>query len=262
MLPLNSVLFISDLHLNPQDTAGLELFYQFLQGPAKQASALYILGDLFDVWVGYDINPDFHEAIQRAFLALDAQGVALFFMSGNRDFLVPHAFLRKCHVKKLSDPCLISLQGQPVLLTHGDRLCTQDIVYQRYRKIVQHPLTRILFRSLPKNLRQKIAIKLRSKSQKHQKTQKTTILDVTSDAVLQLMSQHNVRQLIHGHVHRPHIHDLTIRSYPAKRLVLGDWHQKGSVILSTPTAMQLASFTAEKGLEIEQQYELSPLVQT
>lgn len=259
MVPPNSVLFISDLHLNPHDTAGLELFYQFVQGPAKQATALYVLGDLFDVWVGYDINPDFHQAIQRAFLALDAQGVSLYFMSGNRDFLISRAFLRKCHVKKLPDPCLISLQGQPVLLTHGDRLCTQDIVYQRYRKVVQHPLTRILFRSLPKSLRQKIAIKLRSKSQKYQKTKEITILDVTSDAVLQLMSQQKVRQLIHGHVHRPNIHDLTIGSYPAKRLVLGDWHQKGSVIISTPSAMQLASFTAEKGLKIEQQYELDAL---
>lgn len=259
MIPPNSVLFISDLHLNPQDLAGLELFYQFLRGPAKQASALYVLGDLFDVWVGYDINEDFHQKIQQAFLELSQQGVALFFMNGNRDFLISRSFLKKCQCQKLPDPCVVSLHGKSVLLTHGDQLCTQDVAYQRYRKIVQNPFIKGLFISLPKHFRQKIAAKLRSRSQAYQKTQKMTILDVTSEAVLDWMSKKQVKQLIHGHVHRPKIHDLLIHCAPAKRLVLGDWYHQGSVIISTPTDMQLASFTVDKGLKIEQSYSLSEL---
>lgn len=259
MLPPNTTLFISDLHLSPQADDLLALFLAFLQGPAQQAKQLYILGDLFNVWAGKDINPVFHTQIQQALKALALQGISLFFMSGNRDFLIENTFLEKAHCQKLPDPYLINLQGIPTLLTHGDILCTQDVAYQRYRRIAQHPLTRFLFLRLPKRLRQKISEKLRAKSQQYQRTQKAPTLDVTPHCAEQFIQRFAVRQLIHGHVHRPHIHDLWLNQRLHKRLVLGDWGKQGSVIISTPQRTSLATFSPANGLTIQQSYPLETL---
>ncbi|MGE3318721.1 MAG: UDP-2,3-diacylglucosamine diphosphatase [Candidatus Berkiella sp.] len=239
----NRVLFISDLHLSATNPEMVALFMHFLEGPVKGAKALYILGDLFDVWVGQDIHREFQETIQQALAKVVKAGTPVYFMSGNRDFLLQNAYLEAAGIKRLADPTLIDLHGKPTLLMHGDTLCTQDKAYQRFRRIAQNPLTRFLFLCLPKNTRDNISKKLRAKSQQYQKTQNLTILDVTEEAVQQVMNKFQVNQLIHGHVHRPNIHD-------NKRFVLGDWHHTASLIISTPDGNSLATYDATNGIKI------------
>jgi UDP-2,3-diacylglucosamine hydrolase len=231
----NSIIFISDLHLSAQDPIGVARFLDFLAGPAQHAKVLYILGDLFDVWVGEDLNTDFQIEIQKALIGLSEKGIGLFFIAGNRDFLIQARYLQKAGCKRLPDPTIINLHGTPTLITHGDKLCTQDIAYQRYRRVAQHPITRFLFMCLPKKTRQRIGQQLREKSQRYQKQQDVRILDVFLPTVDQWFTQYQVKQMIHGHVHRPAIHE----SGANKRLVLGDWHKKISYIESTPEGIQL-----------------------
>lgn len=249
MLDPQSTVFISDIHLSAQDSALQNLFIDFLQGPASFAESIYILGDLFDVWVGKDIQPEFHDKISEIFSQLTAKGISLYFMVGNRDFLIQSSFLKKANLKKLNDPTLITLHGVPTILTHGDKLCTQDIAYQRYRLVAQNPITRFLFLSLPKSLRERIARKLRLKSKLHQQKQNMTILDVVQNAVNDMMNRYGVTQMIHGHVHRPNIHSFELGKKAAKRLVLGDWHNMVSFIISTPTENCLATYEPSKGIQ-------------
>lgn len=257
MLPLNSVLFVSDIHLSEQAPQLTELFMQFLQGPALDAKAVYVLGDLFDVWVGEDLSPPFHKALFNAFNALTHNHVELYFMPGNRDFLVSASFLQTVSAKRLNDRSVIDLHGIPTLLMHGDLLCTHDKGYQHYRKIAQHPLTRYLFLKLPRHTRDKIAKTLREKSKSYQRTKPLSILDVDNSAVELEMKSLNVRQLIHGHVHRPAIHDLQVNNQSAKRAVLGDWTEKtGSLILSTPSEITLAEFHNNGSIAPKQVYTL------
>lgn len=239
----NRVLFISDLHLSATHPDMVALFMHFLEGPVKGAKALYILGDLFDVWVGQDIHREFQATIQQALAKVVKSGTPVYFMNGNRDFLMQNAYLKAAGIERLEDPTLIDLHGTPTLLMHGDTLCTQDKAYQRFRRIAQNPITKFLFLSLPKKKRDTISKKLRAKSQQYQKTQSLTILDVTEEAVKNVMNKHNVSQLIHGHVHRPNIHD-------HKRFVLGDWHDKGSLIISTPEENCLATYGLEDGIQV------------
>ena len=250
MLAKNSVLFISDLHLSERAPSLTKLFQAFIDGPASQADALYILGDLFDVWVGDDLNPLFHEEINQILMPLKEKRIPVYFMPGNRDFLISSPSLKKFNMIGLADRVVIDLHGIPTLLMHGDLLCTSDIAYQRYRKIAQHPLTKAFFLKLPKRLRQSIANSLRQNSQRYQKNQSLEILDVTQDAVIDEMHKARVLNLIHGHVHRAAFHDLKIHHEPAQRAVLGDWHEdSGSVIISSPGKMTLASFTQDQALE-------------
>ncbi len=226
------------------------LFMDFLKGPVKGAKALYILGDLFDVWVGQDIHTEFQQFIQQALQDVVNSGTDVYFMNGNRDFLMQNAYLKAAGIKRLTDPTVISLFGTPTLLMHGDTLCTQDKAYQRFRLIAQNPITRFIFLCLPKAKRDNISKKLRAKSQQYQKTQSMTILDVTEEAVNKAMRQHQVSQLIHGHVHRPNIHDVASGIKGSKRLVLGDWHHHASLIISTPEANSLATYDMENGIKI------------
>lgn len=240
--PKNSNLFIADLHLSPESPA-LPLFLQFLQGPAKKAKALYILGDLFDAWLGEDIDCELQQTVKKALQTLAGQGVKLFFMAGNRDFLIPASFFTAIPCQKLSDPTLIDLHGVPTLLTHGDLFCTKDRLYQYYRYIVQRSLVAFLFLKLPRALRQKIGQVLRQRSQSHQKKQPDTALDVFTPTVKAWAKRYAIKQLIHGHTHRPavHVHDF------AKRIVLGDWGNSARFVISTEEKTILADFS-EKGI--------------
>ncbi len=254
LLESNATIFISDLHLSAHDEALQNLFFQFLQGPALTAQNIYILGDLFDVWVGNDLQTTFHDKIACAFKALADKGIKLYFMAGNRDFLLQGDFLKKAQIQKLPDPCMIQLHGKPFLLTHGDKLCSQDIAYQRYRKFAQHPITKALFLLLPKKTRANIANKLRAKSQQYQQKQKLDILDVCPQTVMDVMTEHNVKYLLHGHVHRPKFHTLEICNQNLLRFVLGDWHHKASFIISTPTKITLATYSHNKDIETVDSY--------
>lgn len=253
MLPSNSVVFISDLHLSAANPGLTALFMQLLQGPVKGVQALYILGDLFDVWVGQDIHTEYQQTIQTALAAVVKSGTAVYFMHGNRDFLMQNDYLKTAGIQRLSDPTVINLHGTPTLLMHGDTLCTQDKAYQRFRRLAQNPITRWLFLRLSIKTRDNISKKLRAKSQRYQKTQSLSILDVTEVAVEQAMRKHQVTQLIHGHVHRPNIHDVSYNNQLGKRLVLGDWHKQASLIISTPTENTLATYEPNNGFEIKAQ---------
>lgn len=223
----------------------------FLQEPIKGVQALYILGDLFDVWVGQDIHTEFQQTIQAALAEVVKTGTKVYFMHGNRDFLMQNNYLKAAGIQRLPDPTVIDLHGTPTLLMHGDTLCTQDKAYQRFRRIAQNPITRWLFLRLPHKKRDHISKNLRAKSQQYQKKQSLSILDVTEVAVQQAMRKHHVTQLIHGHVHRPNIHDVSYDNPLGKRLVLGDWHKQASLIISTPTENILATYDLQLGIEIK-----------
>ncbi|NHQ88603.1 UDP-2,3-diacylglucosamine diphosphatase [Iodobacter sp. HSC-16F04] len=216
------ILFISDLHLSPNDPATTAAFHAFLQGPARTASALYILGDLFEFWIGDDsLDEAFNAEIVHAIAQLAGQGVNIFFLAGNRDFLPGARFAAAAMLSILPDPSLILCNGQTLLIAHGDALCTDDIAYQRFRRIVRHPLVQALFLALPRRWRQGQVEKLRQRSKATNQMKRSDIMDVNPQATAQLMARSHTRTLIHGHTHRPAMHILP----QGQRWVLPDWYQ-------------------------------------
>lgn len=224
-------LFISDLHLSGERENISKLFISFLKERASHADALYILGDLFEVWPGDDmIQPDYMESI-RAMKQLADSGVPLFVMQGNRDFLMAKQFSEVSGAKLIADPSVINLYGTKTLLMHGDTLCTDDIDYQKFRTMVRDPKWKKSFFSLPKEERLAMTTKYRTISKKETKKKAMDIMDVNQQAVETAMLEHNIHQLIHGHTHRPAIHDFSVNEQTMKRIVLGDWYEQGSVLV-------------------------------
>ncbi|PJG57684.1 UDP-2,3-diacylglucosamine diphosphatase [Aeromonas cavernicola] len=236
-----STLFISDLHLcaqRPDMTAAL-LHFLAHDGPA--ADALYVLGDLFEFWIGDDDPNPLHQQIADAFAALSQQQVPIYFIHGNRDFLLGQPFAERAGMTLLPDPCVIDLYGERVLLSHGDLLCTLDKGYQRLRRITQQRWLRWLFLRLPLAQRQGIARKMRGQSQMENRHKSQRIMDVTPEAVEQMLRQSGCRVMIHGHTHRPAIHDMVLDGHAARRIVLGDWFEQGSVLICRPGEQQLTA---------------------
>ena len=234
-----STLFISDIHLSqgrPDMTAAL---VRFLAEDAPGADALYVLGDLFEFWIGDDDPNPLHREVADAFLALSQQGVPLYFIHGNRDFLLGRQFAKRAGMTLLGDPCVIELYGERVLLSHGDLLCTRDEGYQKFRRITQLKWLRWLFLRLPLSRRQAIAHKMRGQSQMENAHKSQIIMDVTPEAVDEMLRQHGCRLMIHGHTHRPAIHDVTLDGRAARRIVLGDWFEQGSVLVCSPAGQRL-----------------------
>ncbi len=215
--------FISDLHLQADEPKITAAFLYFLQEIAPQADALYILGDLFEAWIGDDDLSYFNTQIIQALKQATDKGLPIYFMRGNRDFLIGTRFMAATGMKLLADPTVIELYGVPTLLMHGDSLCTLDKKHQRARLLTLNPLLQRIALSLPLAWRRRGSLWIRGKSRQHQKNSTEYILDVTSKAVLQAMQFHHVNQLIHGHTHRPDIHMLPY----GKRIVLGAWHHTG-----------------------------------
>jgi len=227
--------FISELHLDearPQITA---LFLDFLRDEARHADALYILGDLFEAWIGDDASSPLIDAVRDALRQLVAGGVPVAFLRGNRDFLVGSGFAEATGVRLLPDPCVIALQGEPTLLMHGDLLCSDDVAYQTFRSQVRDPGWQQDFLSQPLAARQAFADKAREESQRRQAglvaaNTLEAITDVTPATVVETMSRYGVTRLIHGHTHRPAIHGVGIDGRHGQRIVLGDWYEQGSVL--------------------------------
>jgi UDP-2,3-diacylglucosamine hydrolase len=234
-----STLFISDLHLGPGRSELQSQALDFLSREACQATALYILGDLFDYWIGDDAPTVEGLAVAKALRHLSERGIAVYFMAGNRDFLVGSAFARASGCQRLPDPTVINLYGMPTLLTHGDTLCTDDVAYQRARRRLRRPSILRTYLALPKSLRRAIAQHLRRKSQAHTQSQPSAIMDVNQGAVEALLQHHGVTQLIHGHTHRPAIHLFSMAERSMRRIVLGDWDQGRSVLTCTPAGFHL-----------------------
>ncbi len=228
-----SILFISDLHLDGSRPDITSQFLEFLSGEAATAQQLYILGDLFEAWIGDD-DPDPDKVRVRAALrALTHSGVACFLMHGNRDFLIGKRFESDTGVRLIDDGTIVTLYGRRVLLMHGDTLCTDDHAYQRLRRIVRNPFVQWLLRRLSLAQRQRLAVKMRAGSKAHiESADKASpdIMDVNMQAVVEAMQRFHVECLIHGHTHRPAIHDLQVNGRPATRIVLGDWYEQGSVL--------------------------------
>ena len=225
-------LFISDLHLSAERSAIIDLFRRFLRERAPRSDALYILGDLFEYWIGDDaIAHTGYVPVVSGLRALTDAGVPVFVMHGNRDFLLGRDFEVASGAQLLPDPTVIDLYGESVLLMHGDTLCTDDVAYQKFRVMVRDPdwTGRFLARSLAE--REGIVRGLRETSKAAMATKDAEIMDVNQRTVDSAMREHRIQHLIHGHTHRPAQHEFQLNGTRARRTVLGDWYDQGSVLV-------------------------------
>jgi UDP-2,3-diacylglucosamine hydrolase len=234
-----STLFISDLHLDPNNPALIQLAVDFLNTIATQCDELYILGDLFNVWLGDDLIPEAFSPVIQQLQKLHHSKIKLYLMVGNRDFMMGKAFAHSIGATLLPDIHVIDLYGTQTLLLHGDTLCTDDVQYQRYRRWSRNKVLQWLFRHMPLKFRQGLASKIKQKSRQQKQTKSTLIMDVNTTEVSRVMTKFGVSQLIHGHTHRPAIHHLELTESPANRIVLGDWHNEVSYLLCNEQRLQL-----------------------
>jgi UDP-2,3-diacylglucosamine hydrolase len=216
-------IFISDLHLSPERPETVGLFLRFLSRRAPSAHGLYILGDLFDTWIGDDDDTPPYPAVITALRQLSDSGTRLYFQHGNRDFLVGRRFARASGCTLLRDPMRMDLCGTPTLLMHGDLLCTDDIAYQRFRRYARNPLLTRLFQLRSLEARRAIAADYRMRSGAATAAKPAEIMDVNQGAVERCLRRFGARQLIHGHTHRPARHDFLLDGAPATRWVLPEW---------------------------------------
>ncbi len=239
-----TTLFISDLHLDPERPEITRLFGEFIEGEARGADALYILGDLFEAWVGDDDPSETGAFVASKLKALAGAGVPVAFIRGNRDFLLGEDYARRAGMAILPDPAVAMLYGTPTLLMHGDLLCTDDTAYQQFRVQTRDPRWQAQFLSQPLPARIAFAQQARAASAAHQsglKDQGTmeTITDVSPATVADTFRRYGIGRLIHGHTHRPAIHDLDVEGRACQRVVLGDWYDQGSVLRVAPDGIRL-----------------------
>ena len=234
-----SRLFVSDVHLDASAPAAVEQFLSFLRTHAANAEALYILGDLFEVWVGDDDRAAEKETVCAALRALTSSGVACFVLHGNRDFLLGRGFSDRTGCQLLPDPIVAEFDGERVLLTHGDALCTDDHSYQELRSVVRTAPWQRRFLALPLADRELLANQARAGSRQHTARTIPKIMDVNSAAVATAYRVTGVRRIIHGHTHRPGIHDTLVEGARAQRIVLGAWYEQGSYLVYDNEQYQL-----------------------
>lgn len=217
-------LFISDLHLDPSEPTITDAFKKVLSGPARQAEALYVLGDFFESWIGDDDRSLFNRDIIHSLRHFtETTKVPIYFMRGNRDFLIGQRFGKETGVILIQDPTVITLYGKRILLLHGDLLCTLDAAYQAFRKKRSRPIFKIITHATPLFIRRKIATLMREKSKQHQNKIDQLIMDVCPHEVDTFFKQYKADIMIHGHTHRPAIHS-------NHRIVLGAWHERASML--------------------------------
>ncbi len=221
-------LFVSDVHLDTVAGAAEAQFLSLLRTEAPQVDALYILGDLFESWVGDDTPV--HRAVIDALAAVTAGGVGCFVLHGNRDFLLGSGFAERSGCHLLPDPVVTEFGGERVLLTHGDALCTDDHAYQELRTLVRGPLWQQQFLALPLATRELLANEARAGSRAHTSRTPPTIMDVNPSSVAAAFRATGVRRIIHGHTHRPAVHETQIDGEPVQRIVLGAWYEQGSCL--------------------------------
>jgi UDP-2,3-diacylglucosamine hydrolase len=225
-------LFISDLHLSPDTPAANSALQHFLDSQARQADALYVLGDLFEYWIGDDsLDGDFTPRICAGFSRLASHGVKLFFMRGNRDFMIGARFARESGMALLDDPCMIDLHGTPTLLMHGDTLCTDDLDYQKFRAMVRNAAWQKEFLAKSPAERTKIAQQARQHSELAKQSKQMAIMDVNLATVETVLRQQGYPRIIHGHTHRPACHLHVVDGKHCERFVLADWYSHGSYLI-------------------------------
>ena len=225
-----TTLFISDLHLDASRPHISQLFVDFVHSEATRANALYILGDLFEAWIGDDAADATADQVAAALATLHARGVPCFFIHGNRDFLLGDAYARRARMTLLPDPSIVEIEGERILLMHGDTLCTDDAPYQAFRAQSRNPAWQRAFLARPVVERQAFAAQARAESLRYTRSIGDAITDVNAAEVLSELRQHGVRRMIHGHTHRPAIHAIDLAGDDAERVVLGDWYEQGSVL--------------------------------
>jgi UDP-2,3-diacylglucosamine hydrolase len=238
-------LFVSDLHIDDSRPAIGEQFLDFLASEAREAAALYILGDLFESWVGDDAADTAQRATIGGLRELTERGVPCFVMHGNRDFLIASQFCEQSGARLLPDPIAITLYGERILVMHGDALCTDDRAYQRLRATVRDSNWQRRFLKLPVKSRQALAGAARSGSQAHTAAVEYTITDVNPDSVAAALRSARLSTLLHGHTHRPGIHAFEVDGRPSTRLVLGDWYDQGSLLRWDENGPELVSLRRE-----------------
>ncbi len=231
---IKETLFISDLHLHSAKPETTRYFLNFLENRACGVERLYILGDLFDAWVGDDDPTPPNQKIKSSLKKLAQSGTAIYFQQGNRDFLVGNRFAAESQVTVLDEIVVIDLYGTPTLVMHGDLLCTDDIAYQTFREKSRRPEWQRNILSKPLLLRLAIARWYRIRSYFHKRNKSEDIMDVNDDTVMETLQRFNVSQLIHGHTHRTGIHEQLHGKFRAKRFVLADWNPTGNVLCWNP----------------------------
>jgi len=236
-----ATLFISDLHIDASCRQIIRQFTEFLQTEARGADALYILGDLFDSWVGDDAPDAGQSAAIAAIKSLTASGVPCFVMHGNRDFLLGPKFCADTGARLLPDPVIVTLYGEPVLVMHGDALCTDDRAYQRLRATVRDADWQRQFLALSVAARRTLAGAARTGSQAHMASMEDAITDVNAESVAAALRAAGTSILLHGHTHRPGIQSLSVDGRECARIVLGDWHNEGSVLRWDSSGPELLS---------------------
>ena len=235
-------LLISDLHLSPERPAVTNAFKRFLSEQAAHCDGLYILGDLFDVWVGDDDPAPLPREIIDELRVFTDRGGRLYIMHGNRDFGLGKRFARETGCSLLKDHHVVDLYGHKVLLLHGDTLCTEDHDYQRARRIIRNPLLIEIMRCFPLKIRQQIGIRARASSQAATGKKNDYIMDISQQAVQSTLNKYDVTAMVHGHTHRPGRHEIDLNGVAAQRIVLGDWHDKGWVVEASANGLELISF--------------------
>ena len=223
-------LFASDLHLDSEAPWAIDAFLAFLEGPARDADSLYLLGDIFEAWVGDDDDDAANARACDGLAKLTRAGTPVFAMHGNRDFLLGESFENLTGVKLLPDPVVVELHGVPTLLSHGDVLCTQDLPYQELRSIVRQPSWQRRFLSLPLSARRALASAARAGSKAHTERQIPVLMDVNPDAVTEALRATGARRLIHGHTHRPAVHQFEVDGVKSERVVLAPWYESASCV--------------------------------
>lgn len=234
-----TTLFISDLHLDDRRAQTTDLLLRFLDTEASSADALYILGDLFEYWLGDDVPPECATRVAVALAELTNRGIPCYFMHGNRDFLLRETYAQQAGMTLLPEEHIADLYGERVLLMHGDSLCTDDIPYQQFRTLVRNPEWQSDFLSKTPQQRLAIAMQARDASAAHKDNVDMQIMDVNPDQVIAAFERHGVQRMIHGHTHRPATHDLNANGKPAQRIVLGDWYTQSSILRVTPGQFDL-----------------------
>lgn len=237
---MSATLFISDLHLDDARPHIVADFERFCAGEARHADALYVLGDLFEAYVGDDDDATLNARVAIALRGVADAGVPVHFIAGNRDFLLGDDYARRCGMGILADGSIIDLHGTPAVLLHGDVLCTDDVAYQSFRAQVRDPAWQAAFLARPLAERRAFAAQARDASRAHTSSTDMAIMDVDQDAVERALREAGVTRMIHGHTHRPAIHDFMLDGKPARRTVLGDWYEQGSVLRVGPESAELA----------------------
>lgn len=229
-MPQGRLLFVSDLHLDRAAPLATEAFLSFLRDEVAGSAGLYILGDLFESWIGDDDDDAERRRICEGLRRLTGAGVPCRVQHGNRDFLLGAGFAARTGCELLPDPFVLETPARRIVLSHGDALCTRDVAYQRFRRVVRRRGVQGFWRALPLALRRGLAARLRGRSRMHTRALPAELMDVTDAAVETLLRETDADLLVHGHTHRPGVHPHQVDGRERTRIVLGDWYEQGSVL--------------------------------